>query len=111
MKIINKNKDGDSNQQEADLPYQIYVKYPVICALVWFATCLLMTIPETMIARYAIAIPVALLILIYTIFLTRRISKLYSGFSRWLASIYLWFFCFILITMTAAILEILQKYF
>ncbi len=34
MKIINKNKDGDSNQQEADLPYQIYVKYPVICALV-----------------------------------------------------------------------------
>ena len=34
VKIINKNKDGDSNQQEADLPYQIYVKYPVICALV-----------------------------------------------------------------------------
>jgi len=98
VKIINKNKDGRSYR----LLYQIYIGAPIIGLLVWFATYFLMIVTSpNMILMYGISILVVLLILIYTIFLTRRISKLYSGFSRWLASIYLWFFSFVLIVIQA----------
>ena len=49
----------------------------------------------------AIAILVILLILVYTIFLTKRLSNLYSGKSRWLATIYLWFLSVCLVVIVA----------
>ena len=50
----------------------------------------------------AIAILVVLLILVYTIFLTKRLSNLYSGKGRWLATSYIWFFSVCLVAIVAA---------
>ena len=92
--------------QKPFLLYLIYIGFPIIGILVWFITGWLSMVPGEMfpgdysiIASFAIAILMALLALVYVIFLTRRLNKLYSGISRWFASIYLWFFSFVLIVM------------
>jgi len=104
VKIINKNKNKDGKSYR--LLYLIYIGFPIISILVWFITVILTMIPGekfpsdySMIASFAIAILMALLALFYVIFLTRRLNKLYSGISRRLVLIYLWFFSFILIVM------------
>jgi hypothetical protein len=56
----------------------------------------------------AIAILVVLFILIFAIFLTRKVSNLCSGKSRWVAKIYLWFFSICLV-ISVAVLPFLTK--
>ena len=79
----------------------IYIGVPIYALLIWFTSYMSMMFFETIIARYAIVILVAWLVLIYVISLTRRLNKSYSGFSRRLASFYLWFISFILIVLLA----------
>ena len=106
VKIKNKNKNKNKDDKSYRLLYLIYIGFPIISILVWSITLILTMIPGekfpsdySMIASFAIAILMALLALFYVIFLTRRLNKLYSGISRRLVLIYLWFFSFILIVM------------
>ena len=55
-----------------------------------------------------IIILVVLLILVYALFLTRRLSNLYSGKSRWLATIYLWF-CSVCLVVCIAVAPFITK--
>ena len=81
----------------------IYIGIPVIYLIVLIATSILMMAlsEQTSNLMIAIAILVVLLILVYAIFLTRRLSNLYSGKIRWIATGYLWFFSVCLVVIIA----------
>ena len=84
--------------------YLIYIGIPIIYLISWLATYFLMLFANqytNFATMIAIAILVVLLILVYTIFLTKRLSNLYSGKSRWLATIYLWFLSACLVVIIA----------
>jgi hypothetical protein len=92
-----KNKAGKSHH----ILIMIYIGVPIYALLISFTSYMSMIFFETIIARYVIVILVAWLVLVYVISLTRRLNKSYSGFSRRLASFYLWFISFILIVLLA----------
>ena len=84
--------------------YLIYIGIPIIYLISLLATYFLMLFANqytNFATMIAIAILVVLLILVYTIFLTKRLSNLYSGKSRWLATIYLWFLSACLVVIIA----------
>jgi len=92
------------------LPLLIYIGIPIIYLIVLIATSILMMAvsEQTSNLMIAIAILVVLLILVYAIYLMRRISNLCSGKSRWVAMIYLWFFSICLV-ISVAVLPFLTK--
>jgi len=84
--------------------YQIYIGIPIIYLITWLATYFLMLFANqytNFATMIVIAILVVLLILVYAIFLTRRLSNLYSGKIRWIATGYLWFFSVCLVVIIA----------
>ena len=84
-----------------------YIVIPIFSLLVWFGSIMLLAIFETNIVMYLISmLMVVLLILIYTIFMTRKLRKFYTGFDRASALIYLWIFSSLLI-----ILHLLNPFF
>ena len=88
----------------------IYIGIPITYLIVFIATSILMMAvsEQTSNLMIAIAILVVLLILVYAIYLMRRISNLCSGKSRWVAMIYLWFFSICLV-ISVAVLPFLTK--
>lgn len=75
-----------------------YIVIPIFSLLVWFGSIMLLAIFETKIVMYSLSmLAVIFLILVYTSFLTRKLRKLYTGFDRVSALIYLWIFSSLLI--------------
>jgi len=91
--------------------YQIYIGIPIIYLISWLATYFLMLFANqytNFATMIALAIVVVLLILVYAIFLTRRLSNLYSGKIRWLATSYLWF-CSVCLVVIVAVAPFITK--